>query len=218
MRIVCISDTHTLQKRMIHNIPSGDVLVHAGDFMDSGWEEREYLPFLRWFNSFPHKHKIFIAGNHDRYTEMNEESFRKDVKAFGSAIYLRDEEYVIDGVKFYGSPWQKWFHSWAWNMPKEPHKYEIFATNHWDKIPTDTNVLITHGQPYKINDQAPDGEYTGCQYLLNKIHTLSNLELFVGGHIHCEYGTKLINGVTYINPAICTEEYAPINAPIVFDL
>lgn len=38
MRVVCISDTHGLHDELqaARRIPDGDVLVHAGDFTDTG--------------------------------------------------------------------------------------------------------------------------------------------------------------------------------------
>jgi len=218
MKIICISDTHTLHRKMKHPIPDGDVIVHTGDFMSSGWDKTQYIPFLTWFNSLPHKHKIFIAGNHDRFAEMYNEEFRNDVKSLDNVTYLQDNACEIEGVKFYGSPWTKHFHNWAFNMPEENSRYEFFAENLWKKIPSDTNVLLTHGQPYKINDKAPDGYDTGCKYLLERIKELPALKLYVGGHIHCEHGVKEIDGVTFVNAAICNEEYEPVNAPIVYEL
>lgn len=203
---------------MKHAIPDGDVLIHAGDFMSSGWEKSQYLPFLQWFSDQPHRHKIFIAGNHDRYTQIEEADFIKDVSAYKTITYLRDSEIVIDGVKFYGSPWQKWFWDWAWNFPLEYESYKRKAQLVWNNIPDDTNVLITHGQPHGINDRAPDGDLTGCKFLLERIKELKDLKLYVGGHIHCEYGQKEIDGVTYINAAVCDEDYCPVNPPIIFNI
>lgn len=228
MKIVCISDTHTYQRAMKHSIPEGDVLVHAGDFMNSGHNKRDYLDFIKWFNDQPHLYKVFIAGNHDRFVEKYNEEFRSDVKDLNNEnlFYLQDESCVIEGIKFYGSPWQKWFWDWAFNFPN-PHwgeptfskpKAELAAKECWAKIPLDTNVLITHGQPYGLNDRAPDGELTGCPHLLNKINELKDLKLYVGGHIHCEYGTTVRNKVHFVNASVCTERYVPTNAPIVFDL
>lgn len=217
-RIVCISDTHTYQKKMVHSIPDGDVLIHAGDFMSSGWDQFQYIPFLHWFSEQPHKHKVFIAGNHDRYTEMYPKEFKNDVKSFKNIIYLCDEEIVIDGIKIYGSPWQRWFYDWAWNFPRDIEKYKEKAKIIWDNIPIDTQILITHGHPYGINDKAPDGELTGCKILSSRISELKNLKLYVGGHIHCEHGLKNINNITYVNASICTESYEPLNPPIVVDI
>src|ERR1700733_9483946 len=66
VRVVCISDTHN-----VHNslppVPSGDLLIHAGDLSNSGTKE-EIHATLDWLQSHPHPPKIFIAacGNHDR--------------------------------------------------------------------------------------------------------------------------------------------------------
>mmetsp|Transcript_33769 Transcript_33769/g.24805 ORF Transcript_33769/g.24805 Transcript_33769/m.24805 type:complete len:296 (+) Transcript_33769:109-996(+) len=62
-RIVCISDTHNLYKS-IKDLPEGDILIHAGDFSNTGlWPEVE--KFRQFIEQQPHKYKIFIAGNHD---------------------------------------------------------------------------------------------------------------------------------------------------------
>ena len=36
----------------------------------------------------------------------------------------------------------------------------------WDKIPKDTDILITHGPPYKLLDQTITGIDAGCRDLL----------------------------------------------------
>ena len=65
MRIVCISDTHSLHGGMSHEIPSGDVLIHAGDISNRGGE-KDVTEFIHWFQDIKgFDTKIFIAGNHD---------------------------------------------------------------------------------------------------------------------------------------------------------
>jgi 3',5'-cyclic AMP phosphodiesterase CpdA len=61
-KIVCISDTHSLLPSK--EIPNGDVLIHAGDFSNVG-HQKDYQAFHEFLDQLPHKHKIFIAGNHD---------------------------------------------------------------------------------------------------------------------------------------------------------
>jgi hypothetical protein len=39
----------------------------------------------------------------------------------------------------------------------------------WDKIPADTDVLITHGPPYGILDLTYDDEKVGCEELMKVI-------------------------------------------------
>ncbi len=50
MRLVVISDTHGLHNR-IEGLPDGDVLVHAGDFMNSGYDVADILSFNQWLIS-----------------------------------------------------------------------------------------------------------------------------------------------------------------------
>ncbi|CRG88624.1 hypothetical protein PISL3812_05655 [Talaromyces islandicus] len=63
IRIVCISDTHTLEWA---DVPDGDLLVHAGDLCNDG-SVREIQAAVDWLKRLPHAHKVVIAGNHDSY-------------------------------------------------------------------------------------------------------------------------------------------------------
>ena len=62
MRIVHLSDTHMLHRRL--SVPDGDVLVHSGDFTGAGTLD-DYTDVFSWLDSMPHKHKLLVAGNHD---------------------------------------------------------------------------------------------------------------------------------------------------------
>jgi predicted phosphodiesterase len=155
MKIISISDTHGLHPSM--KIPDGDLLVHAGDLTRHGTldDVREFNTFL---GTLPHPHKIVIAGNHDFCFE----DYRMDCEdALTNCIYLQDQEVTIDGVRFYGSPWQPWFYDWAFNLDRGP---EIRAK--WDLIPEGIDILITHGPPYGIGDLTTRGDNAGCQDLL----------------------------------------------------
>jgi len=221
MRIVCISDTHTLQDNMTADIPEGDVLLHAGDVMNSGYDASDIFYFLDWFGALPHKHKIFIAGNHDRLFENDPKAVKDIIDKKNGVLksskkkkitYLEDSEIVIDGVKFYGSPYQPEFCNWAFNVNRGPDIKRV-----WDKIPLDTDVLITHGPPYGILDWTEyDRLNVGCEMLMPKILEVKpKIHLF--GHIHEAYGVKVVDDTTFVNASICTLRYRPINKPIVFD-
>ena len=99
MRLVLISDTHGQHRKF--DIPEGDVLIHAGDFMWSGRNYEEIIDFDVWLGSLPHKHKIVIAGNHDILFEQ-QYSARNHLT---NATYLQDSGIEIDGLKFWGAPW-----------------------------------------------------------------------------------------------------------------
>jgi hypothetical protein len=60
IRIVCVSDTHFYHQHL--DLPDGDILVHAEDFMAFGDLQRHIAEFNEWLGEQPHLHKIVIAG------------------------------------------------------------------------------------------------------------------------------------------------------------
>ena len=68
--IVALSDTHGLHASMKHDVPDGDVLIHAGDFGGRGLMT-EIHDFAEWMGSLPHPLKLVTPGNHDRPVEEN---------------------------------------------------------------------------------------------------------------------------------------------------
>lgn len=204
MKIVCISDTHGMYDDL--EMPEGDVLVHAGDIMGHGRRNYEIKSFNRWLGTLDYEHKIVIAGNHDWLFQTNRE-YTEELMT--NATYLQDSSVVIDGVKFYGSPWQPEFYNWAFNLERGEELKEK-----WDMIDEDTDVLITHGPAWGHLDVI-GAEQVGCEELAYAIERVKP-SYHIFGHIHYSYGTEYSNGVNYINAATCTEAYKPDNPPIVF--
>lgn len=234
MRIVCISDTHSLHKQMLHNIPEGDVLIHAGDCTNMG-RKNEVEEFVHWFQNIKgFDTKIFIAGNHDwAFQRINEPHHPGDFDWFNNlmneenlsqsdVVYLEDSEFIIHDprftrpIKFYGSPWQPFFYNWAFNLPIDGSELK----EKWDKIPNDTDILITHGPPYYTRDfveQYGVMKYVGCKLLRERLMNM-NVALSIHGHIHYSHGVELLNKTMVVNASICTEGYTPINKPIVIEI
>jgi 3',5'-cyclic AMP phosphodiesterase CpdA len=163
MTLLHLSDTHGLH-RQIENLPLAEVIVHTGDFCEKGTVE-EVEDFVEWFASLPHKHKIFVAGNHDDCLH-------------GAAIeglpdgvhYLCHSGIEIDGVRFYGLP--------MFVADELSGEYEKAIS----RIPSDTDVLITHQPPYGILD-VTDGVHYGNISLLGRVLSIKpRLHLF--GHVH----------------------------------
>lgn len=213
MRIICISDTHSYISH--HSIPNGDVIVCSGDFTRNG-SDGDIMSFATWFSNLPHKYKIVIAGNHDISFEKKPQHAQNLLnKASNSSIlYLQDTEIVIDGIKFYGSPWQPEFFNWAFNLPRN----KGLLANKWAQIPIDTDILITHGPIFGILDKCNNGQYVGCEELrhevLNRVKPLAH----IFGHIHESYGHIEFNNIHFINASICTLNYMPTNAPFIIDV
>ncbi|MCB9733701.1 MAG: metallophosphatase domain-containing protein [Deltaproteobacteria bacterium] len=207
MRVVCISDTHLRHGAL--TVPDGDVLVHAGDLLGHGLvDEVEEVDL--WLAALPHRHKIVIAGNHDWCFEK---APAEAEAALRSATYLRDAGVVIDGVRFWGSPWQPEFLAWAFNLPRgEP------LAERWRLIPDDTDVLVTHGPPSGHGDRCFDGRRVGCEALLAAVRDRVRPRLHVFGHIHEGYGVTREGGTTFVNASACDLDYRPVQPPIVIDL
>ena len=169
--------------------------------------------FLVWFSQQKYTTKIFIAGNHDHLFEKEPELVEKILKMFPELIYLQDSEVTIDGIKFYGAPWIPTNRSGkAFSYMRD--EYDI-AKSHWEKIPTDTDVLITHGPAYNKLDRImkpirkdQSQLNLGCPSLAEKIKEI-NPQLHICGHIHSSQGILDISEptTTYINAASLGEDY-----------
>ena len=208
MKLHIISDTHTRHREL--NLPGGDVLIHAGDFMSSGYGLDDAVDFLNWFEVQEYKHKIFIAGNHDRIFEDNPEGMKLVLDAYPTITYLQDEGCTIDGINFYGSPWTPAFCGWAFQLHNDYEDTEI-----WRKIPKDTDVLITHGPVHGKLDEitTPLSPGVAPGHLGSKALRLwideNNPKLHICGHIHSSQGVLDGYGevTTHINAACLGEDY-----------
>jgi Icc-related predicted phosphoesterase len=205
MRIIAISDTHGRHNRL--TIPDGDVLIHAGDLTRNG-KLPEVVAFNAFLGTLPHRHKLVIAGNHDWCFEKTPAAC---ADALTNAIYLQDSAITLDGVRFYGSPWQPWFYGWAFNLRRGA---EIRAK--WECIDRATNVLITHGPPYGFGDLTADRRHVGCKDLLEFV-TLIAPQAHIFGHVHEAAGVSTNTRTTFVNASICDIRDRPIHPAIIFD-
>ena len=217
-KITYISDTHTKHHKCTNDLPGGDILIHSGDIMNSGYSVDDIYQFCDWFSGLDnYKHKIFIAGNHDRYFEDNPKDVVEILKEYPNITYLQDSSIVINGLTIYGSPWQPEFCNWAFNLPKGGEELE----SKWAAIPENTDILITHGPPQGILDMsgAPYNEPNlGCSMLRARIDKIKPM-MHVFGHIHGSAGYEFNNGTYFFNASILNERYEYWNNPIpaIFD-
>jgi Icc-related predicted phosphoesterase len=216
MKIVCISDTHNKHHHFtekINAIEDIDIIIHAGDVSSRGyrWEIED---FLKWFSKLNARYRVFTGGNHDFFMEDSPKQMEEMLLSYSEVTYLEESEVVIDGIKIFGSPTTPFFHNWAFNV----HRGQPIR-EYWLKIPLDTDVLITHGPPKGILDYvAREGKGVGCADLLDVIQSQLNLKLFVCGHIHQSSGMKVIGETTFVNASVLSEQYEPVNDPIVLHI
>lgn len=207
MKFVVIADTHGRHHHL--KIPNGDVLVHAGDITYRG-KRSEVEDFLEWFEKQRHTYKIFIAGNHDFFFEKEKIGIIEKIIPPG-IIYLNDSGVEIEGIHIWGSPITPRFYNWAFNRERGED-----ICKHWDLIPQNTDLLITHGPPKGILDQVMNEQHVGCKDLLERIKTF-NLKVHVFGHIHESYGKTKNFGIQFINACMMNDQYDLVNRPIIFE-
>lgn len=211
MKTVLVSDTHEQEDQI--RLPEGELLIHAGDLTDRG-SIVAVIKCAKWMGAQDFKHKVVIMGNHEVGGEFLKNKEMRRIFADHGLIYLEDSGCEIEGLKLWGSPVSPRFFDWEWNRDRGAD-----IKRHWDLIPTDIDVLITHSPPYGILDNTPHGDKIGCKDLLDRIKQLPNLKLSVFGHLHHRGSEHLEqDGVLFVNAAICTEAYAPTNLPIEVEI
>lgn len=212
MKIVTIADTHGQHWRLVKRgkIPEGDIIIHAGDVSSHGKFEN-VEEFFKWYGDLNFDKKIVIAGNHDWAFENGQDSWKEIAEIYG-ITYLNDSGITYKGINIWGSPIQPEFLSWAFNRQRGSE-----IKKHWDLIPKNTDILITHGPAYKRLDKVirhhhanPD-IYVGCKDLENIIQQIRPV-LHICGHIHEARGIEVDrlpgqSPITYVNAACLDELY-----------
>jgi Icc-related predicted phosphoesterase len=205
LKLVLISDTHTMHERV--QLLEGDVLVHAGDMCSYG-SVQEAQDCLDWLDRQPFEHVVAIAGNHDWAFAKPE---MKEQLRFGRINYLENSSVNIGGKNFYGSPVQPEFCNWAFNVARGEAIKKC-----WDMIPENVDILITHGPPRGILDQAASHLHTpclGCDDLFEAVERV-NPKIHVFGHIHGGYGkAQFGDGTKFFNASVVNEAYKVTNRP-----
>jgi hypothetical protein len=131
-----------------------------------------------------------IAGNHD-WCFVHEPRAAREL--LGDAIYLEDSEATVDGLRFWGSPWQPAFNDWAFNLTRG-----AAIAEKWALIPEGIDVLVTHGPPRGFGDRGPMEDRAGCEDLLRRVRQVRpRLHLF--GHIHQDGGIWRDESICFAN-------------------
>jgi Icc-related predicted phosphoesterase len=227
MKITILSDTHTKHNEIktpksyrssneLLEIPGGDLLIHAGDFMNSGYYKEEAEGFFKWLDELEgYDTKVFISGNHDRIMENDPEWSKGILTGYKNIDYLQDESMSIqegDGpeVKIWGSPWQPEFYNWAFNLPRNGDELK----SKWGMIPEGIDILITHGPAWGVLDDVEGnrGVHLGCELLTERIKVVKP-KIHICGHIHSGYGYHFDGFTHHFNASILNERYSYTQLP-----
>jgi Icc-related predicted phosphoesterase len=235
MKIAVFSDTHNKHKQV--TLPECDIAIFAGDATSVG-QKHEVESFLNWYGKqYQCKHKVFIAGNHDKsfdkkfYRNFEDHDLFKENEHLGkpgwlvdmlerarvvlNVQYLENQSSIIEGIKIWGSPITPSFYKqyWAFNADRNEE-----VRSYWDKIPQDTNIVVTHGPVHGKLDYIPEsGEYVGCVDLKSKIEEIKPM-MFICGHIHSGRGVYNTDKTLYVNSSIMDNAYNKQGEPMVFKI
>jgi len=208
MSISAIADIHD---NFFFQAKDCDVLIIAGDLFY--YEELDGIDkFCRWLRGQKAGHKLVVAGNHDSRVFLNPEKRIDAIEKIKEAggIYLEDETHVINGVRFYGIPWCE-----KRNKDKGTRGFwrnSQAMKEKANKIPLNTDILISHSPPRGILDLNFKNESCGSAALRERCEMFKYNENFkpmvnIFGHIHEEKQKFIVNKKnTYINCS-CSEEW-----------
>jgi hypothetical protein len=212
IRVICLADTHSQRC----DIPDGELLIHAGDLSLSG-SATEIQETIDWLKSLPHKHKVVVAGNSDRFFDARsrlpediptighfsgKESGKSllsqldSVFDWGEIHYLQGTSVTLDCSGITSTVPR---HINIYGAPFVPEcgpdtenafQYPINHNPWAGEIPESTDILVTHTPPKFHQDwycESPEG----CPWLLRELWKVRPL-LHVFGHVHTSYGTERV--------------------------
>ena len=218
MKVTAVSDLHG----HLPAVAPCDLLLLAGDLCPaddhSTFAQMKFLagPFADWLEQVPAARVVGVAGNHDFIFERKPDLVPRTLRW----DYLQDGGAEVGGLKVYGTPWQPWFHDWAFNL------YEEELVKKWAKVPDGTDVLVCHGPPFGFGDAAEgpgtSNRRTGSPGLLRRIEEVAP-RLVVFGHIHegrgrWEVRTPGGKGVTLANVTLVDRHYRAVHEPMTFEV
>lgn len=181
LAVVALSDQHG----HLPEVPPCDLVLIGGDVCPivdhTPPSQRDWLlgPFAAWLAALPARRVVGIAGNHDFV-------YRTELAAELADLpwtYLEDESTDALGLRVHGTPWQPWFHDWAFNAPRGEEAGEAFLAEKLAAVPDDVDVLLSHGPPRGYGDLASFGGHVGSTALVDAIDR-TGPRLVVCGHIH----------------------------------
>lgn len=163
--------------------------------------------FFRWVKNLPVEKVFWIAGNHDFVLKvLGKENINYIINKnnlSNKLIYLFDDGYEYNGVKFFGSPWVKDLPRWAFNSEKLNEEFKCIEN---------CDVLLTHIPPKvdKVGCSDPNEVYERDFGSIELTHVLDkkDIKINVCGHIHTgtHDGVKYKNTLIY-NVSMIDEDY-----------
>lgn len=225
IRVVHMSDTHNLHDLASSSIPKGDIFLHTGDICANYDAQRnlraDLQEFFQWLEDeiCPKFDKIvLIGGNHDVILDEDHprfdraawnliRNFQNDHAGFS---YLKDESTTYRGLVIYGSPTCV-SRVETMDLSYLSNGFERWLEDRrslWERIPKDTDILLTHCPPGGILEEVGGDNGKGaCRLLAKAVYRRSNEDeneyngfrpplLHAFGHVHSTHGVGFVNNAS----------------------
>ncbi|VBB79690.1 Putative Metallophosphoesterase [Podospora comata] len=176
-----LSDSHAEKGLAILNVPV-DVAIHCGDLTEES-QIHEFQTSLDLLRRIDAPLKLIIAGNHDvgeARRLFNSEDVVFLVKGIHSFALRSGAKLTV-----YASPFRPSLEADDWGF-----QYKR-GENHEFNIPSDVDIVITHGPPNGILDRAASKQRLGCEHLFAAV-ARARPKMHCFGHVHNGWGAKFV--------------------------
>lgn len=225
IKIVATSDTHR-SVAVNSMIPQGDVFIHAGDFMYTGYPD-EWHSCVEWMRFVPCPYKYLVPGNHDFHLlhypgPALGDLYDRGVNLLGLPGNDRFNSAVLpNGMKMLGIPFVVGLTHWAFNASEE-HIEEYIRSN-MDRVGDHFDVIVAHSPPKKIMDAVPSKlglKYCGSSAIKKLLDGAYGKppKLLICGHIHEGFGHQKYKETDVYNVSMCDHNYAHARKAVVIDI
>lgn len=221
MKIVATSDTHFPFAK--YRIPPGDVFLHAGDLMYTGYPD-EWYPLVGCLKALEHPVKLLVPGNHDFHIDNYCGVAKSELRGAGvSLVGVHQPIVEIEDIKLLGIPFVTGLNGWAFGQLTEETLLRYLRQVQTLGIP---DIVVSHMPLRGVLDALHPEEASNRKRELCGSRALRTWfdELprkpkhWFCGHIHESYGTAELDGCRFYNVSMCDRDYAQTNPPMVIEV
>lgn len=192
--------------------------------MYSGKED-EWSSRLESLAKLPHKQKMLIPGNHDRFIDYDLGLASHELEKAGVELLGISERW---GILFNGAvfctvlclPFVTNLPTWAFNRSEE------WLKEYMKQFTEAPDIVVSHAPMFGILDGAfrnflingRPKEHIGCKAYRNWFNKLDvKPKLWVCGHVHEAYGKTEHMGCKVWNVSMCNRDDKQVNPPMIVD-
>lgn len=211
MKIVATSDTHF--QFDVTKIPEGDVFIHAGDLMYTGFPD-EWSKVVEPFGFLAHPRKYYIPGNHDFHPQIYPGPCYYEMHKRKTRILGNHSEHFTDtlpnGMTILGLPFVTGLEGWAYNRTEAELRKFVMTLPRAD-------IVVTHSPPKGILDFNRGWGCDAWNFYLKRWENAPP-RVWICGHIHESYGHQRVGFTDFYNVAMCDKDYQQVNPPMVIEV